>query len=713
MSPDVLPPSTDQVFATLQQSPTLKQLPREELARFAAIAERLHFAAGEEIVREDEYGRDMYVILEGQAQATRSHVPMNPIREGSEFGSLGLLTGRPRAATVKAVTPMVVARVSPEAWDAFAEREPRIALKVVTLFFSQVREDLMHLTGNLAALLQGRTLPRADEIEVTVTGRGTVRVRTGTLVSDVLPRELDGDAVVGALLGQKPVSLSTPLVSSTVVAPLTLGNWEGRQIYARSVQLLLLEAAYGLDPTLDVRVGPSRGALQLVEVRHAAGFDLPTLARRLTEAMRHLAAKGVAFRREHWTVEEARELFRERGWDDADLMLSTSRHATVPLVSCGHVYALSLGPMLPTTAGLEGFSLAPNEKELVLDLGQKDPRRNGEMAPPMLHESGMVLEHRKWLGAMGLSSVGAFNKLCVSGQVVQLTRVAEGFHEKQIGHIADTIANARDRLRIIAIAGPSSSGKTTFIKRLTVQLQINGLNPIGLSLDDYYVDREKTVRDARGEYDFEALEALDLKLLQAQVRRLLDGETVKLARYDFKTGLSHTEGGPKLQLRPGDLLMMEGIHGLNPQLLDGIPGPGQVFRIFVHPATALPFDRLSRVSPTDLRLLRRIVRDRHGRGYSAAENIARWPSVLAGERKHIFPFQGEADAVFDTALIYEPSVLKVYAERYLLEVPPEHPSFATAVRLRHLVDRFVAIYPDHVPPTSIIREFIGGSGFEY
>jgi uridine kinase len=297
--------------------------------------------------------------------------------------------------------------------------------------------------------------------------------------------------------------------------------------------------------------------------------------------------------------------------------------------------------------------------------------------------------------------------------VVQLLRVAEGFHEKKISRIADTIAASRERLRLIAIAGPSSSGKTTFIKRLTVQLQINGLNPMGLSLDDYYTDREKTAKDADGQYDFEALEALDLQLLQDHVRRLLAGETVKMAKYDFKTGKSHPNGGAELSLKPGDLLLMEGIHGLNPGLLGTIPRADQLFRVFVHPATSLPFDRLSRVSPTDLRLLRRIVRDRHGRGYSAADNIARWPSVLAGERKHIFPFHGEADVVFDTALIYEPSVLKVYAERYLLEVPADHPSFATAFRLRHLVDRFVAIYPDHVPPTSLIREFIGGSGFEY
>jgi uridine kinase len=297
--------------------------------------------------------------------------------------------------------------------------------------------------------------------------------------------------------------------------------------------------------------------------------------------------------------------------------------------------------------------------------------------------------------------------------VSQIIRVAEGFHEKRIGQVADDVAARRDRVRIITIAGPSSSGKTTFIKRLTVQLQINGLNPVGLSLDDWYVDRDKTVRDQNGDFDFEALEALDLPLLQDQVRRLLAGEEVATARYDFRTGRSAPEGGPRLELQRGDVLMLEGIHGLNPGLLGAIPGEGQLYRVFIHPATTLPFDRLTRVSATDLRLLRRIVRDRHQRGYGAAENIQRWPSVQEGERRYIFPFQGEADAVLDSSLIYEPAVLKVFAERYLLEVPLDHPAFATAHRLRHLIDRFVSIYPDHVPPTSIIREFIGGSGFEY
>jgi uridine kinase len=314
---------------------------------------------------------------------------------------------------------------------------------------------------------------------------------------------------------------------------------------------------------------------------------------------------------------------------------------------------------------------------------------------------------------MDVSSVGAFNELCISGQVSQLIRVAEGFQEKRIGQIADAIAAARDRIRIISIAGPSSSGKTTFIKRLTVQLQIDGVNPVGISVDDYYVDRERTPKAPNGDWDFEALEAIDLALLQDHVRRLLGGETVKTARYDFLTGTSHPEGGPEIALLPGDALMLEGIHGLNPRLLGSIPGPGELFRIFIHPATTLPFDRLTRVSATDLRLLRRIVRDRHQRGYKAADNILRWPSVQTGEREHIFPYQLEADAIFDSALIYEPAVLKVYAERYLLEVPQSHPAYPTAHRLRYLVDRFVSIYPDHVPPTSLLREFIGGSGFEY
>jgi uridine kinase len=433
--------------------------------------------------------------------------------------------------------------------------------------------------------------------------------------------------------------------------------------------------------------------------------------------MDRICASDAPIRLEQWPTDEAAQHFRERGWDDAAKLLRTTRLATHRLVSCGELYALSMGPLLPSTGMLGGFQLAPGDEGLALGLGERDPRLGATPAtPPALGRRGgdgaMVIDHQRWLAGMGVTSVGAFNELCINGQVTQLIRIAEGFQEKRVGQVADRIAAARDRIRIISIAGPSSSGKTTFIKRLTVQLQINGINPVGISLDDYYVDRVRTPTDAAGEYDFEALEALDLATLQDHVARLLRGETVRSPHYDFKTGTSLPDGAT-VGLGAGDALMLEGIHGLNPRLLGAVPGEGTLFRVFIHPATTLPFDRLSRVSATDLRLLRRIIRDRHQRGYSAADNIVRWPSVQAGERAHIFPHQVEADAVFDTSLVYEPAVLKVYAERYLLEVPTDHPAYPTALRLRHLVDRFVSIYPDHVPPTSLMREFIGGSGFEY
>jgi uridine kinase len=577
----------------------------------------------------------------------------------------------------------------------------------------QVREGLVEMTDTAGALLQGRSLPRKGDVAVRM--NGAVRtVRTGTPVRALLPAEVEGVLVVAGLLGQKPVSLNTPLFADAAIAPLTADHWEGRQIYTHSVGLLLLEAARQIDPALVVRLGPSRGPVQIVEVAGPPS-GRAELARRLAEEMERLVRADVPFRQEYWAVEEAMAHFQERGWKDAARLLRTRRQGTVPLISCGSLYALSMGPLLPSTGSLRGFTLSPHDEGLLLDYGRLDPRNGSGRAAPTAppRDGGMMRDHRAWLAAMDVTSVGAFNDLCISGEVRQLIRVAEGFHEKRIGHVADSIAEARERIRIISIAGPSSSGKTTFIKRLTVQLQVSGVHPVGLSLDDYYVDREKTVRDRNGDYDFEALEALDLQLLQAHVRRLLAGEEVRTAHYDFRTGRSQPEGGPRIALRRGDVLMLEGIHGLNPRLLGTIPGEGQLFRIFIHPATTLPFDRLTRVSATDMRLLRRIVRDRHHRGYSAADNILRWPSVQAGERAHIFPFQGEAEAVFDSSLIYEPAVLKVYAERYLLEVPQSHPAYATAHRLRHLIDRFVSIYPDHVPPTSIIREFIGGSGFEY
>ncbi len=714
----VRPQELGDPLVALTGSPLLGRLDEGERRRLLDRLEVREVPARTRIHGDGDAGKHLYIILAGTATMARAELALRKLGPGDSFGELALLGARHRGETVTCDGPLAVARLSAASWADLERDEPRLASKVATGIAATLATEIAQLTGDMGLLLRGRSPPRAQEIVLRVAGEER-RVRTGTRLIDLLPAEVDGAVVVAGLLGQKPVSLSTPVITEASVAPLTVSHWEGRQIYARSLGLLLLEAAHQVDPRVRVRMGPSRGTHQVVDVEGDGAQDRAALAERIDEAMQKLAAIDAPFRLEFWATDEAQKWFRERGWDDAWRLLRIRRQATVRLVSCGEVYALSMGPLLPSAGRLRGFRLVPHDDGLALELGKIDPRNGGgrhaarPAAAPVRGGADMPAEHQRWLAAMGVTSVGAFNELCISGQVSQLIRVAEGFHEKRIGQIADEIAAARERIRIISIAGPSSSGKTTFIKRLNVQLQIDGVNPVGLSLDDYYVDREKTPRAPSGDWDFEALEALDLALLGEHVRRLLAGEAVKTARYDFLAGTSHPRGGPTIQLRPGDVLMLEGIHGLNPDLLDGLPAPGELYRIFIHPATTLPFDRLTRVSATDLRLLRRIVRDRHRRGYGAAENIARWPSVQAGEREHIFPFQGEADAVFDASLVYEPAVLKVYAERYLLEVPQDDPAYATAHRLRHLIDRFVSIYPDHVPHTSLLREFIGGSGFEY
>ncbi len=705
-------------FVALAANPLLARLDARERERFLSLVDVVEVPAGARVHGEADAGGHLDLVVRGEATLRRPESGLRRLGPGDHFGELAVLGGCHHGESVTAEAPLTLVRLTAARWSEMERTEPALAAKVAMGVAAALAAELDRLAGDMGLLLRGRSLPRAREVSVRI-GAEERRVRTGTRLIELLPAEIDGALVVAGLLRQKPVSLATPIFTDTAVEPLTVRHWEGRQIYAHSVGLLLLEAAHQVAPGLRVRMGPSLGTRQIVDLEGEGAGDAERgrLAGRIAEAMARISAADAPFRLEFWSTDEAAGWFRERGWEDAARLLRIRRQATVRLVSCGEVYALSMGPLLPSTARIQGFHLGPGDEGLTLELGRIDPRNGhpARAAAPRPHprQGDMAEEHRRWLEPMGVTSVGAFNELCISGQVSQLIRVAEGFHEKRIGQIADAIAAARDRIRVISIAGPSSSGKTTFIKRLTVQLQIDGVNPVGISLDDYYVDRDRTPRAASGEWDFEALEALDLGLLQDHVRRLLAGEAVKTARYDFLTGGSHREGGPAIQLRAGDVLVLEGIHGLDPRLLGAIPRGGELFRIFIHPATTLPFDRLTRVSATDLRLLRRIVRDRHQRGYSAADNIVRWPSVQEGEREHIFPYQDEADAVFDSALVYEPAVLKVFAERYLLEVPQSHPAYATAHRLRYLVDRFVSIYPDHVPPTSLLREFIGGSGFEY
>jgi uridine kinase len=297
--------------------------------------------------------------------------------------------------------------------------------------------------------------------------------------------------------------------------------------------------------------------------------------------------------------------------------------------------------------------------------------------------------------------------------VTEVIRIAEGFHEKKIAAIADMIHTRRQRVRMVLVAGPSSSGKTTFIKRLAIQLRVNGLRPLGLSLDNYFVDRAQTPRGPDGKPDFESIDALDLELLNTQLAALLRGEEVAVPRYDFVLGRRvAADRWSHARLSEGQILLVEGIHALNPRLTAAVPHE-DTFKVFISALTQLVLDDHNRIFTSDARLLRRIVRDRLSRGHRATHTLEMWAGVRRGEARGIFPFQEDADVVFNSALVYEPAVLRVFAERFLLEVPREHPTYTEAYRLLKFLSWFVPIFQDDVPNTSILREFIGGSAFEY
>ncbi|MGD8862484.1 MAG: cyclic nucleotide-binding domain-containing protein [Myxococcales bacterium] len=725
-------PSTEQMAATLRRSPLLSGFGDGALQRLAGLLQPAAYDAGDRVVAEDEHERAMFFCLSGRARVERGGMELQTIEPGEHFGELALVADLPRAATVSARTRLVLGRLDHAAYLELHQVDPALGRELLERITGDTARRLSDVTDSVRHLMRERSTPRRRLLDVRVMGRAR-SVHPGTPVGQLLPREIDGHWVVAGLLDHKPVALSWGISASCAVEPLTTAHWEGQRIYRHSLALLMLEAAARQDPDARVILGHSVGFAQRVLLQCPDEARLGELARELAPEMKRIAADALPLIEEWWTVDEAREFFRDRGERNVDALLSTWREPAVPLVSFGKALCLRLGPLVPDAGRLSGFSIEQDAGGLLLLYGRhvstrevpRDTLHPVSVPPPSMPPESRVAEARAvaqqtasmigtqqpWLGVLAIDSVGAFNRTCIDGSVPELIRVNEGFHEKAIGQIADTIAERHPRVRIACIAGPSSSGKSTFIKRLRVQLKVNGITPVDLSLDDYYVDREATPRDARGELDFEALEALDLPLLAEHLAQLLRGETVRLPHYDFVRGKSRRDGR-EVTLGPEHILLVEGLHGLNPRVLGDTP-EDVAFRIFICPLGVLPFDRLSRVHASDLRLLRRIIRDRHHRGISAADNILRWPSVRRGERRHIFPYQQEADAVFDSSLVYELSVLRVYAERYLLEVPHDSPAYATAFRLLQLLDRFVAIYPDHVPPTSLIREFIGESGFEY
>ena len=483
----------------------------------------------------------------------------------------------------------------------------------------------------------------------------------------------------------------------------------GNRAYTRSLFFVLCKAAHDLYPKCKVWIDipVSNGYYVYLDIERPVTLDDAGAIRR---RMQEIIDAALPIHRHQTTTEEAIQMFKELNqWSKVKLLESTGSLYTTFYDIDGYK-DYYYGALLVNTSQLYLFGLEKYYDGLLLRLpSTAHPDELGEI----IHQDkmfGIFKEHHQWQDILGLRTIGDLNAIVKENHFPELIQISEALQEKKIARIADEIKR-RSNVRLVLIAGPSSSGKTTTCKRLSVQLAVNGIWPVGISLDDYFLDRDKTPLDEKGDYDFEHLHALNLPLLNEQLTALFRGEEVELPRYDFPTGKSQ-KSGQKLRLGDNEILVVEGIHALNPELTSQIPEE-QIFRVYASALTTILLDNHNYIPTTDNRLLRRIIRDHKYRAVTAQETIRRWPSVRVGENKWIFPFQENADAMFNTAMLFELAVIKSQAEPLLEQVPENCPEHAEAYRLLKFL-RYIRPIPDtQIPPTSLIREFLGGSSFKY
>lgn len=549
------------------------------------------------------------------------------------------------------------------------------------------------------------------EIQVTLPGGETRAYPFGIKASVIAQALAPVQAPLAALLvNNEATALDERVIIDCAVEPLPVTDSRGAFIYRKSLCFLLSMAARELHPDRRLIAGMAigNGFYHFFEDE-----ERPTQAelRALEARMRALVEKDVSITLEWFGWAEAARYFEERKQLDTLLLLEHRNDSRIPLNECGGYRDLFITPLVPSTGILKTFELRPYHEGFLLRYPHKETpdRLEPFEDDPTLY--AIADEYRRRGKIHGVRSIGALNRLATPQKMREFIRVAEALQNKKIAEIADRVAERADKVKVVLIAGPSSSGKTTTSKKLAVQLTVLGFRPVIIALDDYFVDRERTPRDEKGEYDFECLEALDVEYLNEQLVELFAGKEIELPTFDFKLG-ARRPSGRKLKLGPRDLLVMEGIHGLNDRLTPRIPKE-QKFRIYVSALTQLNLDDHNRVSTTDNRLLRRMVRDWQFRGHSALDTLRMWPSVQRGERLHIFPFQNLADAAFNSALDYELGVLDVYAEPLLRTVKPVSPEYAEASRLLAFLGNIAPIPTHLVPRDSILREFIGESEFKY
>ena len=519
--------------------------------------------------------------------------------------------------------------------------------------------------------------------------------------------------VVSAKVNNRSEGLSFLVYNNKDVEFLDVRDSSGMRTYVRSLCFILYKAVSELFPQGKLYVEHPVSKGYFCNLRIGRPIELEDV-QAIKKRMQEIIDENIPFHRTECHTTEAVRVFSERGMDDKVKLLETSGSLYTYYYTLGDTVDYYYGNLLPSTGFIKLFDIVKYYDGLLLRIPNKE---NPNVLEDVVKQEKMLdvfKEHLRWNHIMGLSNVGDFNQACLDGHATDLINVAEALQEKKIAQIADDIFQRTQngtRAQLVLISGPSSSGKTTFSKRLSVQLMTNGLHPYPISLDNYFVDREQTPRDEKGNYDYESLYALDLKLFNEQLQALLHGEEVELPRFNFTTGRKEFKGD-KLRIDEHTILILEGIHALNPELTPQIPAENK-YKIYVSALTTISLDDHNWIPTTDNRLIRRIIRDFNYRGYSAQETISRWPSVRAGEEKWIFPYQENADVMFNSALLFELAVLRCHVEPILNSVPRNCPEYSEAYRLLKFIKYFTPVQDKEIPPTSLLREFLGGSSFKY
>ena len=518
---------------------------------------------------------------------------------------------------------------------------------------------------------------------------------------------------VSARVNNKVEGMHYRVYNSKDVEFLDMNSASGSRAYTRTLFFVLCKAVQDIYPNTDVVIDIPVSNGFYVDIRlgrPVVDEDVNILRRRMQE----IIDSKMPIRRFTVPTEEAIALFQEKGDVEKVKLLRTSGSIYTTYYKIGEYVDYYYGTLLTNTSQLYLFGLEKYYDGMLLRIPSIS---NPDVLGEMTRQDKMFdifKEHHRWQEILGIRTVGDFNQAIDAGHATDIINISEALQEKKLAKIAEEIAEeiaSRKGVKLVLLAGPSSSGKTTSCKRLSIQLAVNGLKPLQISLDDYFVDRDKTPKDENGDFDFESIYALNLDLLNEQFNALFRGEEVELPKYDFPSGKS-VKSGKKLKLEPNNVLVVEGIHALNPELTAHVPEE-QIFRVYASALTTILLDNHNYIPTTDNRLLRRIIRDYKYRGVSAQETIRRWPSVRAGENKWIFPFQENADAMLNTAMLYELSVLKMQAEPLLQQVPENCEEFAEAYRLLKFLKYFKGIPYNNLPPTSLLREFLGGSSFHY